>query len=156
VNLKLTIIGKDYCIVNEDNLKDPEILSKEKIHLIKLNFHRPTKESIEAAVSLFPNTNRYVIESNGNIRLYNDTFKILGKKFYVENSKLAKLISFLRKNNKILLNITNLSTPEKQFILSPGVLPDLLWNCEVVQISKLDYDKVSDAFSSWNGNLVII
>lgn len=154
--MKITVLGTDYVIVNEENIKDKDLINRDKIHLIKLDFSKPTKESIEMAVELFPNTNRYVIASNGIVKLYNDTFKLLGKKFYVENSKFSKLVSFLRKNNKILLNVCNLTPQEKQFVLHPSVLPDLLWNCEVMQINKVDYEKVSDIFTQWNGNLIFV
>lgn len=154
--MKITVMDVDYVVVNEENIKNKDLINRDKIHLIKLDFSKPTKEAIEMAVELFPNTNRYVIASNSVVKLYNDTFKMLGKKFYVENSKIYKLVSFLRKNNKILLNVCNLTPQEKQFVLHPSVLPDLLWNCEVMQINKVDYEKVSDIFTQWNGNLIFV
>ena len=86
--MKITVMDVDYVVVNEENIKNKDLINRDKIHLIKLDFSKPTKEAIEMAVELFPNTNRYVIASNSVVKLYNDTFKMLGKKFYVENSKI--------------------------------------------------------------------
>ena len=49
-------------------------------------------------------------------------------------------VSFFRKNNKVLLNIENLSIFEKQFVLSV-CLEDVLKNIEVIQLQPFIIDK---------------
>jgi len=155
--VKFTNIGTDYISVNENDLKNNEILNQKKIHLIKLNLKSQTKESITAAVSLFPNTNRFVVPSNANIKIFNDAFKAIGKKFYIENEKGSKLISFFKKNNKVLLNVDNLAPHEKEFVMNKSTISDIMWNCEVIQMSKKDYTPpIAEQFSNWNGNLILV
>jgi hypothetical protein len=48
------------------------------------------------------------------------------------NKERADIISFFRKNNKILLNLMNLSKEERDFFLMEGVFEDLLRNTEVI------------------------
>jgi hypothetical protein len=99
--MKITRIGKDYITINEQNVPTTDERRNDKIHLIKLNFEEPTKEKILFVVDTFQKTNRYVISNN--IRVYNDVLKHTGKKYYIENRTGVNLISYLRKNNKILL-----------------------------------------------------
>jgi hypothetical protein len=150
--MKLTRIGSDYISINEDNIKDEDILSIPKIHLIKLSFFKPNKDKLEQVLSMFPNTNRYVIKNN--IRDYNYFLKNTSKKYYIENYSGVGIISFLRKNNKILLNFHNLSLFERQFFLSV-CFEDLLRNLEVIHIDNAIYKEKSDILKDWNGNVII-
>ncbi len=151
--MRLTKIGQDYVVVNEDNLKDPDLLDIPRIHLIKMSFIEPTKEKIEAVLQLFPRTNRFVIDRE--IKIYNDALKYTAKKFYVENRVGASIISFFRKNNKVLVNFNRLRALEREFLLSDFVLPDMLRNVEVIQLTKTDFDKVYRMVDGWDGNVVI-
>jgi len=151
--MKITQMGKDYVVINEDNLESQEFLSIPRIHIIKLHFSNPTKEKIERVIYLYPKTNRFVIEDN--IRFYNDQLKYRMKKFYVENPRDAHLISFFRKNNKILVNFNNLNPYEKEFLLSYDILQDLLKNVEVIQLYKEDYNKINNLLKDWDGNVII-
>ena len=129
--MKFTALGTDYIAITEDNLKNDKLLSLPRVHLIKLMFFNPTEEKIKTVLSLYPRTNRFVIEDN--IRIYNSTLKRTNKKYYVMNMPGVGFISFFRKNNKVLLNIENLSVFEKQFVLKV-CLEDVLKNIEIFLI----------------------
>ena len=150
--MKITTIGTDYIKINENNIRDKEVLSIPKIHLIKLDFIKPTKDKIDEILSLFPKTNRFVIKND--IRDYNGYLKYTSKKYYIENYVGAGIISFFRKNNKVLLNFHNLSENERTFILDI-CFEDILKNLEVIQIDQNIFDMKKDVLRSWNGNVVI-
>lgn len=154
--MKFTRIGVDYVTITEEYIRNLESPPTQKIHLIKIDIKSPDYKSMEAITMLYPETNRYVISSASNIRIYNEFFKKLQKKYYVENGSNSKLVSFLRKNNKILLNICNLNSHDYAFVNNANILADLLWNCEVVQAPMVYYDMWKQLFSSWSGNLIII
>lgn len=103
------------------------------MHLIKLDFSHPTKEKVKTVINHFPHTNRYVVSNN--IKFYNYMLKN-NKKYYVENEKGDSLVSFFKKNNKILLNMNNLTNVELQFIMND--IHDVLNNVEVIFIGKKD------------------
>jgi hypothetical protein len=63
-------------------------------------------------------------------------------------------ISFFRKNNKVLLNVENLSVFEKQFVLKV-CLEDVLRNIEVIQLNRDDFLDVEGKFERWNGNIIL-
>jgi hypothetical protein len=151
--MRITKIGTDYLILDESKMKDEAILSISKIHLLHLLFLEPTIEKINAVMTLFPKTNRFVVSNN--IKIYNDVFKTTAKKYYVMNSVGDKLITFFRRNNKVLLNINNLSKPEREYVLCPTVLPDVLRNLEVVELSKKDFENVRLILNEWDGNVLI-
>ncbi len=151
--MRLTQIGRDYVVVNEENLKDKELIDIPRIHLIKLSFDTPNKEKIEGVLQLFPRTNRFVIDRD--IKTYNDVLKYSTKKFYVENRVGASLISFFRKNNKVLVNFNRLRDIERDFLLSEFVLPDMLRNVEVIQITRSDFDKSYKYLEIWDGNIIL-
>jgi hypothetical protein len=153
-HMKLTIQGTHYITVTEESLVNS--IPTQKIHLIKIALKSPEPKAIEAILQLFPNTNRYVVSSSANIRLYNEVFKTSAKKYYVENDTNIRLVSFLRKNNKILLNINNLSPHNKQFINNEPVLEDTLRNVEVVLCSNDFYELWKSLFTTWSGNLIIV
>lgn len=151
--MKLTSIGTDFVTINEQNFDTLSKNANEKIHLIKLEFDEPTKEKILSVVNTFTKTNRYVISNN--IKTYNDTLKTTGKKYYIENSIGANLISYLRKNNKILLNFNNLRPNECELMLDNKILVDLLHNVEVIKIPKKVFEKYSTIFNAWDGNIIL-
>lgn len=151
--MKLTSIGTDFVTINEQNFDTLAKKTNEKIHLIKLEFEEPTKEKILSVVNTFTKTNRYVISNN--IKIYNDILKTTGKKYYIENSIGSNLISYLRKNNKILVNLNNLRENERELMLDGKVLVDLLHNVEVIKISQKVFDKYSTIFNAWDGNVIL-
>jgi len=151
--MRITRIGTDYVRIDEDNLDDERLLNIERVHLIKLDFFKPTETKIKKVMELFPKTMRYVVEQN--IKTYNFILRNTNKKYYVENSVGAKVITFFKKNNKVLLNFNNLTLFEKQFLLSEEVFDDVLKNCEVVMISKENFDEKKDVLERWSGNVII-
>lgn len=159
--MKITKIGSDYVTVNEENMKDEELINIPRIHLIKFDFDSPTKEKVEGVITLFSKTNRFVVSRH--IRLYNSILKNTTKKFYVENRPGQSLISFFRKNNKVLLNVNNLSDNEKRFVLEEdkgtgsfnGVFSDILHNIEVIQMRHEVFKIFEDILQNWRGNVII-
>ena len=77
------------------------------------------------------------------------------KKYYVENNEENGLITFLRKNNKIFINVNKLNDHDKWFILDDVILADLLNNIEVIQLSKDDFNLFEHILIKWNGNVII-
>ena len=71
------------------------------------------------------------------------------------NKVNADILSFFRKNNKILLNFMNLSKEERDFFLMEGIFDDVLRNTEVIAISKKIYDEKIEVLDKWKGNVII-
>lgn len=153
IPIKITRIGSDYISINEDNIDDKKLQKIPRVHLIKLNFFNPNRNKIEKVLRLFPRTNRFVIEDN--IRIYNNVLKRTAKKFYVSNVEGSNVISFLRKNNKILLNFMVLSIYEKQFFLLGNVFEDLLKNTEVIMVDEATFEGKKDVLKKWRGNVIL-
>ena len=151
--MKLTQIGSDYIKINEDNMYDEKLLSIPRVHLIKLDFFNPNEEKIRKVIRNFPKTNRYVIEDN--IRIYNFILRGTSKKYYVSNIDGADVISFFRKNNKVLVNFFKLTEFEKVFLLSDKVFEDVLRNTEVIQIDKNIFDEKMEVLENWRGNVIV-
>jgi len=149
----ITKVGKDIISIDEDNIHDEDLVNLPRVHLIKLNFFRPNEMKIKSVMSLYPKTNRYVIEEN--IREYNYILRRTSKKYYVVNKRGVGLISFLRKNNKILLNFMNLSTYERQFFLTDRCFEDILRNTEVILIDGEIFREKESVLNDWNGNVII-
>lgn len=149
--MKLTKIGSDYIPITEESLEDERFLKLPRVHLIKFNFHKPTKEKVDRVISLYPKTNRFVIEKD--IRIYNFILRSTSKKYYVENSRGMGLITFFRRNNKVLLNLVKLTDEERRFILFS--LADVLRNVEVIILKERDFRNHMEVFETWNGNVVI-
>lgn len=152
--MKITEIGRDLIVVTEDDLgpNTSQLKSKEKIHLIKFKFKEPTKTKILGTLDKYPETNRFIVSDN--IRIYNEILKTTNKKYYVQNEvNQIGIISFFRKNNKVLLSIPSLSYEEKSFVLDYA-LNDILKNLEILLIERHDYEKCIDAFHNWKGNLI--
>lgn len=148
--MKLTVYGKDWLIVDENNLE--QVKEEMKVHLIMLNFDNPTHEKINEVLDRFPNTNRYIIDDN--IKFYNDALKNI-KKYYVMNKVGVGLITHFKKNNKVLLNMNNLSYVERQFVKTN--LKDVLKNLEVIYVS--DSETLQEDWAQelryWNGNILV-
>jgi len=151
--MRITKIGTDLISLNERNFSDSRFQNIQRVHLIKLDFQEPTRILIDRVLNLFPKTNRFVIEDN--IRDYNSILKRTSKKYYVMNKIGAEIISFFRKNNKILLNFNNLSLEEQNFFLMDGVFDDVLKNTEVIAINKDMHDMKMEILDKWKGNVVI-
>ncbi|MHA2180927.1 MAG: hypothetical protein ACXAAH_05850 [Promethearchaeota archaeon] len=152
--MRITAIGSDYIRVDEENYGDDLYQKIPRVHLIKLDFAMPTYDLVNEVLHLFPKTNRFVIEDN--IRDYNSILRRTEKKYYVMNKKGSDIISFFRKNNKILLNFMNLSKEERDFFLLEGIFEDVLKNNEVIAISKKVYDEKMEILDRWKGNVIII
>jgi len=152
--MRITSVGSDYIGVNEGNYDSDKFQKIPRVHLIKFDFAIPTYELVNQVLQLFPMTNRFVIEDN--IREYNSILRRTEKKYYVMNKKKADIISFFRKNNKILMNLMNLTKEERDFFLMEGVFEDLLRNTEVIAISKKIYDEKMEVLDKWKGNVIII
>jgi len=153
IQIKLTKMGTDYVTISEENIDDPALQAISKIHIIKLDFINPTREIINSIMMLYPKTNRYIISDN--IRIYNSILKMTAKKYYVENNEIDGLITFLRKNNKIFINVNKLTEHDKWFILDDVILADLLNNIEVIQLSRYDFNLFEHILIKWNGNVII-
>ncbi len=151
--MRVTKIGTDYIRIDEDNIDDEKLLSINRVHLIKLDFFKPTEVKVKKVISLYPKTMRYVIEDN--IKTYNYILKNTNKKYYVENSIGAEVITFFKKNNKVLVNFNNFGELEKQFLLSESAFIDVLKNTEVIMINKETFDKNKETLDNWSGNVII-
>lgn len=150
--MKIAEIDKDYIVINEQNMYDYKKDETRKIHLIKLTFKNPTKEKIYQIFDVFFNTKRFIIEDN--IKFYNYIFRTTRRKYYVENKKEDDLITFFKRNNKVLLNINSLTKENKNYILNTN-LTGILKNIEVIFININDYEKYKDKFINWNGNIIL-
>jgi hypothetical protein len=147
--MKLVIPNKDIVDVDESSMKG----SKEKIHLIRLCFNNPTESKIHQTLKLYPDTNRYVVFDN--IKLYNSVLKNTSKKYYIENSeKDIDLISFLRKNNKVLFNFLNFNSYIVDMIFE-YMFDDLLRNVEVIALNKVMLEKKNDILVNWRGHVIL-
>lgn len=148
--MKLTIYGKDWFIIDENNL-DQLNENGEKIHLIKLNFDYPTTDKVNQVLDKFPSTNRYIIDDD--IKFYNDVLKRI-KKYYVMNKPGSGLITHFKKNNKVLLNYHNLNNTEQNFVKEN--LNDVLKNLEVMYLNRdLLEQEWAQELRYWNGNILV-
>ena len=147
----ITKPGYDIITVTENDYNN--IVSKEKVHLVRIDYDNPTDEKIDWVLNSYKLTNRFVIKDN--IRFYNDYFKKNNKKYYVENGYNAGIFSFFKKNNKILLNVNILRNDIKNFILKNYIFRDILKNLEIIQINDEIFNDKSKILSEWNGNVII-
>lgn len=151
--MRITVPGKDIIKITEADFENNEVVNtQDKIHLIKLAFETPTEEKMDWVLKTYPNTKRFVVEND--IKFYNDILKQTDKKYYVENSNHTSLITFFRKNNKILLNFLKLLKEEKDFILN-YLLSDILRNVEIIMIDEDNFNKFYSHFKNWKGNIII-
>lgn len=149
--MKITRVGTDFISVDESNFADSSFQQIPRVHLIKLNFEYPTKELVTRVLQLFPKTNRFVIDSN--IREYNMILRRTTKKYYVMNKEGTDVLSFLRKNNKILFNFLCLDSYVQRMFLY--FFDDLLRNTEVIAVTKEIFDEKMEILDKWNGNVII-
>ena len=140
--------GEDWITLDESNLGFSK--ERDKVHLIKLQFQAPSEEIVEEVLERFPSTNRFIIEDN--IKFYNYCLKNR-KKYYVENSTKTSLISFFKKNNKVLLNFHRLKGIDRDFVISN--IDDVLRNVEVVFLGEDMFQNIEQELKHWNGNVLI-
>jgi len=152
--MRITNVGSDYIRVNEETYDSNTYQNIHRVHLIKFDFAMPTYNLVNQVLHLFPKTNRFVIEDN--IRDYNSILRRTEKKYYVMNQKGVDIISFFRKNNKILFNFMNLSKEERNFFLMEGIFEDVIRNTEVIAVNKKIYDEKIEILDKWKGNCIII
>ncbi len=151
--MKVTKMGTDYVRVNELTMADEYITSIPRIHIIKLDFDDPTVEKVEYVLKTFSSTNRFVIDKN--IRFYNGILKQTNKKYYIANTEDDRLITFFKRNNKVLLDTTILNPLEKAFVFSIA-LQDVLFNTEVMIVKEKNYKENTETFNRWTGNLILV
>ncbi len=151
--IKITKPGTDIIVISDmDYNRNTQI--EDKVHLIRLSFSNPTVDKMNWVVNTFYKTHRYIIDSE-HIRFYNGFFKQTNKKYYVINDEnTIGLISFFKRNNKVLLDITALSEFDRMYVLNVA-FKDVLGNTEVIIISKEDCDDHLDELSTYNGNCII-
>jgi hypothetical protein len=65
------------------------------------------------------------------------------------------IITFFRKNNKILINFNNLSKEEEEFFLMDGIFEDVLKNSEVIAVNKDTHDIKMEVLDKWKGNVIL-
>lgn len=151
--MKITQPGRDIIRVTEEDYENGEVVSSEdKVHLIKFAFEEPDNDKVNWVFETYPDTKRFVVEQD--IKFYNDILKKTNKKYYVENSNNTSLITFFRKNNKVLLNFSKLFSEERDFILE-YLLNDILKNVEIIAIDKDNFERYFETFRKWKGNVVI-
>jgi hypothetical protein len=150
----ITVPGRDIIVVNEESLTDGKEFTY-KVHLVRLSFTDPTNEKMEWVLQTFHKTNRYVVDIN-HIRYYNYYLKRTNLKYYIINTvdTWRGLVSFFKRNNKVLLDITQLTDFEKQFVLNVA-LQDILSNCEVLLMDREDYTGHLEVFNQWKGDIII-
>lgn len=149
--MKIARLNNEYVEVDEKNMYMDK--PNEKIHLIKFCFDNPTEEKIKNVTRKFDNTNRFIIDNN--IKFYNNILKTLNKKYYIENNGTQKIVSFFKKNNKVLLNLMLLTSSEYKYVIDN--IDDILYNVEVMKMNKSMLDKLKEKIEDfgWNGNIII-
>ena len=152
--MKLTIAGKDVISIDESNIDRYKLEASKgiKFHVIKLNFDDPTKEKVDDVLRSFDNTNRFIISDN--VKFYNGHLKYVGKKYYVQNTSSENIISFFRKNNKVLCDFTRMAMSVASFLLENS-LEDILRNCEIIIIDENTMSTHAALLKSWPGNVII-
>ncbi len=153
--MKFTIPGKDIISITDEDLVSLSS-PKSKIHLIRLKLDRPSISAMDLITDFYHKTNRYIVDME-NVRFYNSYFKTTNIKYYVINTEryYTGIISFFKRNNKILLDTTILDDDTKDYINIPDVMIDILSNMEVIIIDQFYFDINKDIFSKWNGNVII-
>ena len=151
----ITVPGKDLITIAEEDIQEDwnVVPVENKIHLIKLQFSNPTEDKIDFVMQNHPYTNRFII--NDNIKFYNWAFRQYEKKYYVENTYNARLISFFKKNNKVLLNFNRLDSETRNFALKDRVFKDILKNLEIIQLDEHEFSKKKPILVNWNGNVIV-
>lgn len=151
--MKITVTGSDYIRIYEQNIEDRKLLGIPRVHLIKLDFEKPTELKVKKVIELYPKTNRFVVDEN--IKTYNAILKDTSKKYYVENTVGSKVISFFKKNNKVMVNFLQFTDAERTFLLSDDCFDDILKNSEVILINNKIFETKKDQLDLWSGNVII-
>ena len=146
--MKIAKVGSDYLEIDESNFYEDK--PTEKVHLIKFKFETPSKDKILSVIKKFSDTNRYIIDDN--IKFYNSVLKTLNKKYYIENDGSQGVITFFKRNNKVLLNMLLLSDDELLYVMNN--MEDVLSNVEVIKMNDEMYEKLEDVLDDWNGNII--
>jgi len=149
----VTSVGTDYIELNESNLYDKDLQRIPRVHLIKLSFDDPTERKVKKVLELFPKTNRFVIEND--IKIYNFILRGTSKKYYVSNIQGTDMVSFFRKNNKILVNFNYFDLFDYKYYLIDSVFEDLLRNVEVIDVNRDIFDEKISILENWRGNVII-
>lgn len=149
----ITRPGRDIISVGEEDWESRDVVSDDKIHLIKLEFVDPNEQKLDWLVDSYPLTNRFIVFDN--IKFYNWYFKTKEKKFYVENRYNVGIFSFFKKNNKVLLNFNLLRNDVRNFMLKNSIFSDILRNLEIIQIDEDTFRDKSNILSKWNGNVIV-
>lgn len=150
----ITVPGKDIIVVDEQSYEN-NVSYDYKVHLIRLKFDNPNDDKMRWVIDTFKKTNRYVIDTI-NIRYYNYYLKRTNLKYYIINilQDWKGIVSFFKKNNKVLFDITKLSDFERLFVMNVA-LEDVLANAEVILISKEDYTDKQKVLEQWKGDVII-
>ncbi len=151
--MKVTRMGSDYVRISEYNMADEKLLEIPRIHIIKFDFKEPTREKVEYVLKTFSKTNRFVVDRD--IKFYNDILRKTNKKYYIANTTEDRLITFFKRNNKVLLDTTSLNPLEKAFVFSVAI-EDVLNNTEVIIINEKYYKENPGPFNRWSGNLILV
>ncbi len=151
--MRITNVGSDFIRIDEDNIDDQKLLSIPRVHIIKLDFFKPTETKIKKVINLYSKTMRFVIENN--IKTYNYILRGTNKKYYVENYPGSDMITFFKKNNKVLCNFNNLRDIENKFLLTDFVFGDVLRNTEVIIINQVNFEERKSQLEPWSGNVII-
>lgn len=150
----ITVPGKDIIVVNERTMAEDKTYDY-KVHLVRLSFESPNDDKMQWVVQTFRKTNRYVVDI-GHIRYYNYYLKRTNFKYYIINtpSTWRGLVTFFKRNNKVLLDLTKLSLFERQFVLQVS-LKDVLSNVEVLLMDREDYNEHIETFTQWKGDIIL-
>ena len=150
----ITVPGKDIVVVDETSMINNTVYDY-KVHLVRLKFVSPDDDKMSWVMDAFKKTNRYVVDTL-HIRYYNYYLKKTNLKYYIINTKKdwRGLVTFFKKNNKVLLDFTQLTDFEKMFVLNVS-LEYVLSNAEVILIDKADYTLQLEMFNQWKGDIII-
>lgn len=151
--MRITNVGSDFIRIDEDNLEDEKLLNIPRVHIIKLDFFKPSEAKVKRVIELYPKTMRFVIENH--VKTYNYILRGTNKKYYVENYPGVDIITFFKKNNKVLCNFNNLRAVEKEFLLTDFVFVDVLRNTEVIIVNQDIFENKEKHLEPWSGNVII-
>jgi len=151
----LAIPGRDIIRVTDQDYLNDEPNLDSKVHIIRLDFNSPNDTKMRWVIDKFYKTNRFVVDLQ-NIKYYNFYLKRTNYKYYVINTNVLwkGLISFYKRNNKVLLDITKLTRQEQNFVLNIA-FEDVLNNTEVILLEEIQYIDKFDIIKKWKGNCII-
>jgi len=150
----ITVPEKDLITVNDDDIENWNITPIEKkVHLVKVQISNPTEELLDNILAKYQYTNRFII--NNNIKFYNWFFRKNEKKYYVSNNYNTNLISFFKKNNKVLLNFNKLDRFTAKFALKNDVFKDILNNLEIIELDEYEFNMKKKILDNWSGNVIV-